>query len=346
MENIFGLENSDDKPGLYLTDLEFKEMVKDTVVEKVDGLVWNLCTRHIGIAYHVIGYLCAQFKNKRNEEVSQADLESAVRSAELLDYISSYCRGTPSLRAFQKVIRGYEVEEVIRVKMENILESVSSGKVVFSNSEDRSPGSNEAVDLLTRVGFLYEDQKHQLHFASSMHLKCWLQSCRKDPLIHLLKNTGLEDFVKASIGRMSASRLFAIAGENDDIVRERQFQMELYHSLVSCVPKSYLITPEWRTKEKDGYVDLVIRDGEFIWFLELLVDGDDAIGHEKRFKPNETYHSSFLPNSRHVLIDFRQKRASIRKFRSNFIYVEFDTAFRKACLTFENKSTVDVDLDS
>jgi hypothetical protein len=343
-DNIFCLDNSEEKPGLHLTGEEFREMIRGSIIEKIDGLVWNLCSRHIGITYCVVKYICEQFKNKKSEDISQADLESVARSSELLQYVA-LSRGMPTLMALQKILRAYEVNETVRTRMENILEMVSRGKVVLSSDQDRTPGTNEAVDLLTRFGFLYEDRYQTLNFASSMHLKVWLWSSRKHPLIHLMNNPGLEDFVVASIRRMSASRLSGIARENDGVVRERQLQMEFYHALVSCVPKEFLITPEWRTDGKDGYVDLAICGKDVHWFLELLVDGDDAIGQEKRFQPNQPYHESLLPNSHYVLIDFRQNRTSIRKFRKNFIYVQFESTFKNALLKDEDQKIVTLDLE-
>src|SRR6476661_1297807 len=62
-ENTFGLQNDDEKPGLYLTQTEFKEMISGTVLEELHELAWTICSAHIGIAFAVVGYVHARFKN-------------------------------------------------------------------------------------------------------------------------------------------------------------------------------------------------------------------------------------------------------------------------------------------
>jgi hypothetical protein len=138
---------------------------------------------------------------------------------------------------------------------------------------------------------------------------------------------------------MSSNRLSSISTENNDIIRERQLQMELYTAIVSCVPLSWLVTSEWRKKLKDGYIDLVIRWKDLNWFLELLVDKDDAKGHEERFQPGQKYYASLLPNAKYVLIDFRQHK-TVRKFRENFLCASFGVEFKAATICNEKKESV------
>jgi hypothetical protein len=172
----------------------------------------------------------------------------------------------------------------------NYLNRVSLGEVVFAKEKGLSPGSNHAIALFTKIGFLYENQEGQLHFSSAMHCKICLKTTRKEPLNHLLKNSRLEDLIISTIGRMSSNRLSSISTENNDIIRESLLQMEFYTAIVSCVPLSWLVTSEWRTKLKD-YIDLVIRGKDLNWFIELLVDGDNAKGHEDRFQPEQKYYA-------------------------------------------------------
>lgn len=335
--NTFGLQNDDKKPGLYLTQTEFKEMITGTVLEQLHELAWTICSAHIGIAFAVVEYVHARFKNTVGS-VPLENIEDTLRSSKLLDSIEA-CRGIPTLISFQKVVEGYKVSDEVTRKMENYLNRVSLGEVVFAKEKGLSPGSNHAIALLTKIGFLYENQEGQLHFSSAMHCKIWLKTTRKEPLNHLLKNSRLEDFMISTIGRMSSNRLLSISTENNDIIRERQLQMELYTAIVSCVPLSWLVTSEWRTKLKDGYIDLVIRGKDLNWFIELLVDGDDAKGHEERFQTGQKYYASctLLPNAKYVLIDFRQHK-TVRKFRENFLYVSFGVEFKAATIWNEKKS--------
>lgn len=339
--NTFGLQNDDKKPGLYLAQTEFKEMITGTVLEQLHELAWTICSAHIGIAFAVVEYVHARFKNTVGS-VSLENIEDTLRSSKLLDSIEA-CRGIPSLISFQKVVEGYKVSDEVTRRMENYLNRVSLGEVVFAKEKGLSPGSNHAIALLTKIGFLYENQEGQLHFSSAMHCKIWLKTTRKEPLNHLLKNSRLDDFMISTIGRMSSNRLSSISTENNDIIRERQLQMELYTAIVSCVPLSWLVTSEWRTKLKDGYIDLVIRGKDLNWFIELLVDGDDAKGHEERFQPGQKYYASLLPNAKYVLIDFRQHK-TVRKFRENFLYVSFGVEFKAATICNEKKECVTVSL--
>lgn len=316
-------------------------MITGTVLEQLHELAWTICSAHIGIAFAVVEYVHARFKNTVGS-VSLENIEDTLRSSKLLDSIEA-CRGIPTLISFQKVVEGYKVSDEVTRRMENYLNRVSLGEVVFAKEKGLSPGINHAIALLTKIGFLYENQEGQLHFSSAMHCKIWLKTTRKEPLNHLLKNSRLEDFMISTIGRMSSNRLSSISTENNDIIRERQLQMELYTAIVSCVPLSWLVTSEWRTKLKDGYIDLVIRGKDLNWFIELLVDGDDAKGHEERFQPGQKYYASLLPNAKYVLIDFRQHK-TVRKFRENFLYVSFGVEFKAATICNEKKESVTVSL--
>ncbi|KAI8891588.1 hypothetical protein BC833DRAFT_662954 [Globomyces pollinis-pini] len=117
--------------------------------------------------------------------------------------------------------------------MENYLNRVSLGEVVFAKEKGLSPGSNHAIALLTKIGFLYENQEGQLHFSSAMHCKIWLKTTRKEPLNHLLKNSRLEDFMISTIGRMSSNRLSSISLRlvATDLTTDTLLMSELYNSI-------------------------------------------------------------------------------------------------------------------
>jgi len=200
------------------------------------------------------------------------------------------------------------------------------------------------VGLLTRYGFLYEDPDNRLEFASNMHLKIWLYTNRKDPIGYMVSDISHDDFVVACVQRMSASRLhqFAVENATSTVARERQIQMELYKATVSCVSRDVLVTPEWRTNDGKGFIDLVIRSASVLWFWELLVNGDDAVGHSKRFQTGGKYFGSLTASSKYVLLDFRQNRG-VRQQKPGFLYVSFANSFVNAKI-FGHGSDVDVEL--
>ncbi|KAL3664627.1 hypothetical protein V7S43_010376 [Phytophthora oleae] len=158
-------------------------MVQNSIGASVSDLVWVLCSSHIGIgiARAILIFLQSKFGAKTpNAEA----MEMELRSVELLQYIRSSYRGIPTAGAFQRLIRAHDLLEEPALQMSEIMNSVASGEVVVLSDglfgEQQTPSRKTAVELLTKYGFLYEDQEKQLHFASSMHLKIWLYSNRTD----------------------------------------------------------------------------------------------------------------------------------------------------------------------
>lgn len=153
-----------------------------------------------------------------------------------------------------------------------------------------------------------------------MHLKVWLHSSRTDPiLLHHINTLTPKTLIEPAVGRLSASRLLDLHSQNNaDRVRERQLQLQmmLYMAIISFLPFEIMVTPEWRTADKKGFVDLVFRNGTKLWFFELLVDGIEAKEHAERFKAGGKYSDSLIQNAEYLLIDFRQKVNS-RLFRAN-----------------------------
>ncbi|KAL7999491.1 hypothetical protein Plhal703r1_c25g0106011 [Plasmopara halstedii] len=283
-QNTFGLNATPYKPGLQLSREELKEMAQNSIGISASDLIWILCSGHIGIARAILIFLHRKFgSGKPNDE----DVELELRSLGLLQEIRSSYRGIPSADAFERVKDANNLPDEAVLKMIGILNGVASGKVMLVSDGHRTPRSQFAAELLTRYGFLYEDQAGQLQFASSMHLKIWLYSNRTDPISYMVSDVAHEDFVVACVQRMSALRLQNFANENTNgIARERQIQMELYGATVSCLP----------------------RDVFILWFWELLVNGDDAVGHSNRFETGGKYHGSLTGSSKYVLIDFRQSK--------------------------------------
>ncbi|KAL8025120.1 hypothetical protein Plhal710r2_c003g0017141 [Plasmopara halstedii] len=340
-QNTFGLNATPYKPGLQLSREELKEMAQNSIGISASDLIWILCSGHIGIARAILIFLHRKFgSGKPNDE----DVELELRSLGLLQEIRSSYRGIPSADAFERVKDANNLPDEAVLKMIGILNGVASGKVVLVSDGHRTPRSQFAAELLTRYGFLYEDQAGQLQFASSMHLKIWLYSNRTDPISYMVSDVAHEDFVVACVQRMSALRLQNFANENTNgIARERQIQMELYGATVSCLPRDVLVTPEWRTTDGKGYIDLMIRGSSILWFWELLVNGDDAVGHSNRFETGGKYHGSLTGSSKYVLIDFRQSKG-VRHQKHGFLYVSFVDSYTKALVFSTGKSVVSVKL--
>lgn len=109
--------------------------------------------------------------------------------------------------------------------------------------------------------------------------------------------------------KMRASQLQQLATRNsNDVARERQMQMELYNATTLNLPPEVLVTPEWRTSDGKGFVDLVIRGANILWFWKLLVSGDDRVSRSTRFELGGKFYESLTRNVRYVLIDFRQNK--------------------------------------
>ncbi|KAI3655479.1 hypothetical protein MP638_002321 [Amoeboaphelidium occidentale] len=235
----------------------------------------------------------------------------------------STLRGMPNLANFNSVIQYNELSTETQQKLRYFLDQVASGNEVRSTDSTRSPGSNEAVELLTQYGFLHETEDGILQFASQMHHNVWLQSNRTDPDPGLLVDPLKTDFLIQSIKRMRASKLVEFAGANtNDIVRERKLQMELYRATCTCAPPDTVITPEWRVSSTNGFIDMRISNAKVNWFWEFLVNGDRAEEHSSRFMLGGKYSPVLTPGTKHVLIDFRQK-TRLRIRRNEFIYVSF-----------------------
>ncbi|KAL7994054.1 hypothetical protein Plhal703r1_c57g0162491 [Plasmopara halstedii] len=157
---------------------------------------------------------------KPNDE----DVELELRSLGLLQEIRSSYRGIPSADAFE------------RVKDANNLPDEA---VMLVSDGHRTPRSQFAAELLTRYGFLYEDQAGQLQFASSMHLKSGCIQIEQIQFVHGIRRR-TRRLVVACVQRMSALRLQNFANENTNgIARERQIQMSYtapqYHACLEMI---------------------------------------------------------------------------------------------------------------
>jgi hypothetical protein len=339
-ENTFGLLED---VGLKLVREEFKEMIAGSIFEDSEEIIWALCSDHIGIASSLLRYLKDSFHAIRP---TRSAVQSALYSKRLLhDFVNR--RGMPSLFSFNKIIKAYNLENEREIvgKMKALMDRIAFGEKITSKDDAISPGAFDAVSLLIKYGFLFEDKLGFLYFASQMHLKVWLNSNRID-IMESIGSCTFEDFIVLAIRRMHSSRLVKFNEQNNkDGARERQIQMELYSSIVSLLPRNVYVTPEWRTSNKKGYVDLVVQQDKSLWFLELLVEGIDAKEHSQRFEDGGKYHGSLTPNSKYALIDFRLRvRPDQKRLKPNFLYVCFSTSFSNATIKTPGREDCEVDL--
>lgn len=339
--NTFGLFESPSKVGLKLLRDEFNEMVDGSHFEDSKEIMWPLCSDHIGIASSLLRFLSDSF---HGITPTVSSVQAALYSNKLLSDFT-HRRGMPTLSSFNKIIQSYKLESEIAIieRMKAFMDRIASGKMLKASDDTRSPGSIDAIALLIKYGFLFEDITGYLHFASQMHLKVWLYSNREHKIEHFPSCT-LEAFIIMAIKRMHSSRLVKYNQQNsNDGVRERQIQMELYSSIVSLLPHDYYCTPEWRTSDKKGYIDLVIQMGNILWFLELLVDGIGAQEHSQRFKDDGKYEPSLVPGSKYALIDFRQNIRP-KRLKKDFLYVCFSDSFSTAKIKTPDRDDQEIDL--
>jgi hypothetical protein len=339
-ENVFVLHEEYDRPSLSLQFEEFEEMVFETVFEKYKEDIWLLCANHIGVAYTILNYLNRRFRTLFGFERGQ--ILCALYSDEMLENAAG-TRGMPTIKSFTTMANTHKANNFDIARMTKIVDAVANGNLLKLDDKGNSPGRKDAAELLVRYGFLFEDEKKYLHFASQMHLKVWLKSSRTDT-IDCIDLFSFNEFIVKAIGRMHSARLVGFYKENNlKGVRERQIQMELYSAIVSILPASVSVTPEWQTANKKGYVDLVIRLQNTLWFLELLVDGSNANEHSQRFGINGKYYASLVKDSKYALIDFRQS-VEVRDFKDDFLYVHLLPTFAQATIKQSGAENVTISL--
>ena len=343
--NQFGLNDSIDKPGISLKFNEFEEMIAESPFAIRKDLIWTMCADHMGIASSILNYLDDKIKNL---EISQgelaAEIERVVFSQDLL-YDTAGRRGMPRLRTFNVVnSRWQELHPEVDGRLQTIMDRVAMGEivkleqesVVMGDNTTNSPNNSEGIEFLVANGLLRLEADNRLQFASQMHLKVWLLSSRSYHIpLHHINTLTPKTLIETAIGKLSGSRLLALNSQNNaDRVRERQLQMMLYKAIVSFLNTGAMVTPEWRTADKKGFVGFVIRNETKRWFFELLVDGIEAKEHSEGFKAGGTYSDNLIQNAEYLLIDFRQK-VDPPLFPANSIYIQFSANYSQAIIKSE-----------
>ncbi len=338
--SIFRLFPSKENPGLLASRDELEEMVKNTILEGKTELIWIMSTGHIGIARRMIDFVVSKLGNKPKEDITEAFVDSQVRSTEMIRYIMECSRGIPTLKAVDNIVRTYESEyPTIRTKIESVMDRIAMGISERNppSNRPRSAESQKIVDILVKQGFVHEDMHGNLLLPSQIHLKIWLYSRQFDKNPLSLHPGGCVDLLVASIQRMRSANLAAYAQANTTChARERQIQMELYMAAYSCVTDDIIVYPEWNVKNNQGCVDMRIQGNNFTWYWELLVDGDRAEEHEKRFSLGGKYYDD-VNGVDYVLVDFRQRTKEVKKCREGFLYVQFDQDYKTAYLKMSNR---------
>ena len=326
VSQVFGLENkAEGKPGLYLTRPEFAEMCHGSIVERIADIVWDLCGKHIGVAYNIICFFHNSI-DKVDSEISLANLARAAYSLALVNSISTM-HGVPTYDAVHYLCK--QLGDDDRRCVITILDSLAG---TFDGvAEISSSRTIDIIDSLVKSGILFEDEiySNKYRFASSMHRKAWMISrytSRMDTW-----TGGIVDFLIDVVARMRGKKLAQFACENNGSLRKNQIQQEFYHAISTAVPPNATIIPEWETfndqNECSGYVDYnMVVDGKR-WLYELLVNGDRANEHLQRFQDGGKYHGSLRSDDSYVLVDFRhQKNVLVQKAKT--VYVVFCDGFR------------------
>ncbi|ETP02019.1 hypothetical protein F441_20824 [Phytophthora nicotianae CJ01A1] len=211
---------------------ELNEMVAGSRFgQETSDSIWNLSSGHIGMA--MLMFLNAEFGP--DDAVECSKIESALRSLKLLEYI---CRSEGGILSPEAICKMVSSENLSDDMVNTSLEDVAYGKVMLPSSAFWRTSRIEALESLTRYGFLYAEDSQHLHFSSNMHLKIWLNSNRPEPMAPSVTSLTRSDFVQVCVKRIRSSRLQMIASEDmSTVARERQLQMEIYRAITSCAPK-------------------------------------------------------------------------------------------------------------
>jgi hypothetical protein len=336
--DTYSLYSGPDKSGLALRPNELEEMIANWPFKEHTDTIRLLSSNHIGMASAILNYLTEKLHGLP-QPAPATSIKRALYNNSLITVVSQN-RGMPTLNAIEQLMELYkgELGDTDMRRLREVMNGVASGKDILAN-EAPTPHTNKVVGLLVEYGFLFEDEERCLRFASNMHVKVWLYSTRTDPVTHL-NNVSFERFVTMAISRISATQLCLFNTANHESgARERQIQMELYKSITSLLPRDSYVIPEWRTADNHGFIGILLQFGEKFWFMELLVEGIDAVGHQERFLVEGKYHDILFEGSEYILIDFRRNVAP-RLLKDDFMYVCFSEDYRSATIKNNQKSTL------
>ncbi|KAI3655551.1 hypothetical protein MP638_001284, partial [Amoeboaphelidium occidentale] len=171
---VFGLLNTDMKPGLYLSRSEFDEMCTNSVARPIADVIWDLCGCHAGIASAILFHFRTHFSS--NKDIDRAMLVHEANSSHLFSWIAQM-RGVPTPSRLHRTCERNNLTDEDCMLCVEILDFIACtfGEIGSSFSE-RLPVRKYArfLKLLVENGFLFEnsgDDKVSYRFASSMHQK-------------------------------------------------------------------------------------------------------------------------------------------------------------------------------
>ncbi|KAG1705868.1 hypothetical protein DVH05_002432 [Phytophthora capsici] len=216
--DTFGLNGNDTKPGLQLSRPELDEMIGGSIFAQVRDLIWHLSSAHIGVAHDILSFLAEEFKNKPSESINASEMELALRSVGLMNYMLEK-RGIQTYQTFERTVEKEERFRGSYLDINYLTYRTLCGEVVLSTDQTKTL----AIEFLIKFGFFYEDENKHLQFPSNMHMKIWLYSKRASS--RNIVDFPQEDFVAACISKMSAGANMC------NKTRECQIQMDLYGSI-------------------------------------------------------------------------------------------------------------------
>ena len=244
------------------------------MVRKVADLVWVLCDGHVSVMWAIINFLSESYRD-RWDKVGRQEMQFGLQSSDLIDFMEQRLPAlpTPFSVADLGISRHPGHSLPVREVMGKVLTEVAFGAELRPEDVEARALGSDAIDLLTRKGYLYVRKEGWLCFASNMHRKVWLETSREEAewtsQVRLAHLTVLE----TTLTRLNAVEMreaYMSGGSKE--TRVKKVQMLIYQAVCSCVPLSVLVTPEWPAPDGAGFVGIVLSQTSEVWVWKLEVD--------------------------------------------------------------------------
>ncbi|KAG3104702.1 hypothetical protein PI125_g13566 [Phytophthora idaei] len=156
--------------------------------------------------------------------------------------------------------------------------------------------------------------------SGSVH-ECWRRG-------KVLRSVKLLDYIQSSYcGKVVPA--YDANKTQRGIPAELSTQHDLFQAVLSYLPRAVVVTPEWRTSDRKGFVGLVISSPDVLWFWQLFVNGDEAFGSANRSNTDGDHYESLSENDLYVFINFRQGKHG-QKQEYEFVHVSFVGFFHQS----------------
>jgi hypothetical protein len=156
--------------------------------------------------------------------------------------------------------------------------------------------------------------------------------------------TSFEGFIEDCIQRLNRTILqesFS-RGKTDGPLYERQWQMEFYRAATSLLSDKQVPSADvGAIFGSKGKLDFYIN-GSLKWGIELLREGEDALGHAQRFEEGGDYWKMRDKISVYALLDFRSSKP--REMKDYFWYLIYSENFETITICRKGKEDVVVPL--